>query len=188
MRHRTLAALVLGWCWVLAAAGTAAAAFQVITLSVTSGEPGATVTMRVDASHLIGGLEQSRLFLIPQQAQEDSPGPARCDEVPGASSVGELQWHASPVEFQGNTYQGFVGEGSFTVAPVEDGIYVLAVVEDDVYTGCHVFTLFGVGMELPDTAMQSQAPSGGLLTLVGLTLLLASRYRWAANRFARSIE
>lgn len=206
VKRSALAALVLAMGGILATAGTAMAAFQIIEMSATSGEPGADVVMRVDASHLIGGSEQSQLFLIPRNAitvnrgvattrlpsgaigsrrgisaDEASPESARCDEIPGATVVGELRWHAASVEFQGNTYPGFVGTGSFTVPDVETGIYVVAGILDDPYTGCHVFALFGVGMDLPDSATATPGPSRSILSLVGLALLVASILRARAR-------
>jgi hypothetical protein len=169
-----LAALVLAVGGTLATAGTTMAAFQVVHMSATSGEPGAEVALRVDASVLIGGSEQSQLFLIPKNAHEASPEPARCDEIPGATVVGDLRWHAASVDFQGNTYPGFVGTGSFTVPDVETGVYVVSGILDDPYTGCHVFALFGVGMDLPDTATTIPGPSGSILSFVGFALLVAS--------------
>ncbi|MDP9225024.1 MAG: hypothetical protein M3P18_14490 [Actinomycetota bacterium] len=174
MNRCALAALVLAMGGTLATAGTTMAAFQIVHMSATSGELGAVVTMQVDASHLIGGSHQSQVFLIPQNAYEASPEPARCDEIPGATVVGDLRWHAASVEFQDNTYPGFVGTGSFTVPDVETGIYVVSGILDDPYTGCHVFALFGVGMDLPDTAMADTGPSGSILSLVGFALLGAS--------------
>lgn len=169
-----LAAFVLAMGGTLATAGTTMAAFQVVHMSATSGEPGAEVAIRVHASGLIGGSEQSQLFLIPKNAYEASPEPARCDEIPGATVVGDLRWHAASVEFQGNTYPGFVGTGSFTVPDVETGIYVVSGIFDNPYTGCHVFAHFGVGMDLPDTATTAPGPSGSILRFVGFALLVAS--------------
>jgi len=158
---------------ILATAGTTMAAFQIVDMSATSGEPGAEIAMRVDASQQIGGLDQSQLFLIPRNAFETSPEPGRCDEIQGATVVGDLQWQAASVEFQGKTYAGFVGTGSFTVPDVETGIYVVSGILDNPYTGCHSFALFGVGMELPDTAAATRGPSGSILELVGFALLVA---------------
>ena len=199
VKRGTLAALVLATGGIFATAGTTVAAFQIVDMSATSGEPGDDVAIRVDASHLIGGSEQSQLFLIPRNAitinrgvtttrlpsgaigsrggisaNEASPESARCDEIPGATVVGELRWHAAPVEFQGNTYPGFVGTGSFTVPDVETGIYVVAGILDNQYTGCHVFALFGVGMELPDSATFSLGSSASVLSFVGFAFLVAS--------------
>ena len=171
--NRCTLAFVLAMGGTLATAGTTMAAFQLVHLSATSGERGAIVTMRVDASHLIGGSQQSQVFLIPQNAHEASPEPDRCDEIPGATVVGDLRWHAASVEFQGNTYPGFVGTGSFTVPDVETGIYVVSGILDDPFTGCHVFALFGVGMDLPDAAMAARGPFS-ILSFVGLALLGAS--------------
>jgi hypothetical protein len=159
---------------ILATAGTTMAAFQTVEMSATSGEPGADVAMRVDASSLIGGSEQSQLFLIPRSAYEASPEPARCDEIPGATAVGDLRWHAASVEFQGNTYAGFVGTGSFTVPDVETGIYVVSGILDDPYTGCHLFALFGVGLDLTDTDSANPGSSGSILSFVCFALLAAS--------------
>lgn len=169
-----LAALVLAIGGTFATAGTTMGAFQVVQMSATSGEPGAEVAMRVDASGLIGGSEQSQLFLIPKNAYEANPAPARCDEIPGATVVGELRWHAAPVEFQGNTYPGFVGTGSFTVPDVATGIYVVSGIYDSPNYRCHVFAHFGVGMALPDTATTAPGPSGSILRFVGIALLVVS--------------
>jgi hypothetical protein len=170
----TLIAFVLAMGGNLATAGTTMAAFQIVDMSATSGQPGAVVTMRVDASHVIGGSQDSQVFLIPQNAYEASPEPDRCDEIPGATLVGDLRWQAASVEFQGNTYPGFVGTGSFMVPDVETGIYVVSGILDDPYTGCHLYALFGVGMDLPDTATAIPGPSGSILTFVGFALLGSS--------------
>lgn len=158
---------------ILATAGTTMAAFQIVDMSATSGESGAGVAIRVDGSHRIGGSERSQLFLVPRKAYEASPEPARCDEIPGATVVGELQWEAATVEFQGKTYPGFVGTGSFTVPDVTTGIYVVAGVVDNPYTGCHVFAPFGVGMDLPDTATAISGALGRVLRIAGFVLLAA---------------
>ena len=174
MIFRMVSAVALAMGGVLASAGTTMAAFQVVHMSVTSGEPGAGVTIRVDASHLIGGSEQSQLFLIPRDAYEASPEPDRCDEVGGATVVGDLRWHAATVEFQSSRYEGFVGTGSFTVPDVETGIYVISGTLDDPFTGCHVFAMFGVGMALPNTATGTPGPPGSLASFVGVALLVGS--------------
>lgn len=179
VNRNALAALVLAMGGVLATTGTTAAAFQIVQMSATSGQPGAQVAIRVDASLLIGESEQSKLFLIPKNVYEASPEPARCDEIPGATVVGGLLWHAAAVEFQGNAYPGFVGTGSFTVPDVETGIYVVSGILDipwppPRHTGCHVFALFGVGMDLPDSAMATPGSSGSILSIVGFALLVAS--------------
>lgn len=179
MKRCALAALVLAMGGMLVTAGTTMAAFQIVQMSATSGEPGAEVAMRVDASGLFGGSEQSQLFLIPKNAYDASPEPARCDEIPGATVVGDLRWHAASVEFQGTTYPGFVGTGSFTVPDVETGIYVVSGILDipwppPSHTGCHVYAHFGVGMDLPDSAMATPGPSGSILSFVGFALLIAS--------------
>jgi hypothetical protein len=150
----------------LATAGTAMAAFQVVRLSRTSAEPGTTVVMNVDASYMIGGTEQIELFLIAENEKQAAPEPARCDDIPSAVGVGELAWEAASVEFQANRYPGFKGVGSFTVPQVANGIYVVATIEDDPYSGCHVFGRFGVGVDVPDTAMRepptSRYPAAGI--------------------------
>ena len=102
--------------------------------------------------------------------------------------VGHLAWHAASVEFQGATYPGFIGEGSFTVPDVETGIYVLSGILDDPFTGCHVFAPFGVGMDLPDTAADARGSMRMLLSILGWSLLVASAYSRAASRLARSME
>jgi len=184
VKRGTLAALVLAMGWILGTAGTTMAAFQIVNMSATSGEPGADIAIRVDASQLIGGSEQSQLFLIRKNAHEASPEPARCDEIPGASVVGDLRWRAASVEFQGNTYPGFVATGSFTVPDIETGIYVVAGILDDPYTGCHVFALFGVGMDLPDSA--APGPGSSLLSFVGFALLVAGLLLSTRHRVNRS--
>jgi hypothetical protein len=174
VKRTALASVVLAVGGIIVTAGTTMAAFQIVEMSATSGEPGADIAMRVDASHLIGGLEQSELFLIPRTAHQASPEPARCDEIPGATVVGKLRWQSESVEFRGNTYPGYVGNGSFTVPDVERGIYVVSGILDDPYTGCHVFGLFGVGVELSDSATASPKPSVSFLSLIGFALLVAS--------------
>jgi hypothetical protein len=162
---------------VLASAGPMLGAFQIVQLSATWGHSGSEVTVQVDASYMIGGSEHSQLFLIPHAAYETSPEPDRCDQIPGAIIVGALDWRAATVEFRGETYSGFVGEGSFTVPTVENaGVYSLAGIEDDPYTGCHEFSIFGVGFELPDSATAAPGhwgpPSIGGLVLLGASVLL----------------
>jgi hypothetical protein len=176
MRRPIGAALVLALGGILTTAGTTMAAFQIVHMSMTSGEPCEEVALRVEASHLIGGSEKSQVFLIPQDAWETRSEPARCDAIRGATVAGELLWVPAPVEFQGNTYPGFVGAGSFTVPEVATGVYVVSGILDDPYTGCHAFTAFGVGMELPDTASATAANSG-LVTFVGIALFLAGVLR-----------
>jgi hypothetical protein len=169
-----VAALALALSGLLASTGIALAAFQTVHLSVTSGEPGVDVSVRVDGSLLIGGSEHSELFLVSKDAYDASPEPAHCDEIPGATAVGALQWHAATVAFQGKTYPGFVGTGSFTVPDVATGIYVISGILDNQFTGCHPFALFGVGMDLPDTAADASQPISSILSLGGLALLIAS--------------
>lgn len=177
MRRPSGAALVLALAGILMTAGTTMAAFQIVHMSTTSGDPGDEVAVTVEASQLIGGSEQSQLFLIPQNAYEARSEPARCDAIAGATVAGELVWDAASVQFQGNTYSGYIGTGSFTVPAVATGIYVVAGILDDAYTGCHAFAAFGIGMDLPDTAMNTPAGSGGLVILVGIALLLAGVLR-----------
>jgi hypothetical protein len=188
VKRSAVAAWVLAIGGIMASAGTTMAAFQIVNLSATSGEPGAVIAMRVDASHLIGGSEQSEVFLLPRNAYEGSPEPTRCDDVPSATVVGELLWHDAPVEFEEKTYPGFVGNGSFTVPDVETGIYVVAGILDNRYTGCHVFSLFGVGMQLPDTATAISELSVRMLSVVGLALLVVSVLLAVTARSRRSSD
>jgi hypothetical protein len=178
VKRSAFAASALATGLILAMASTALAAFQIVQLSVSSAPVGGDVTIRVDASHMIGGSQQSELFLILQTAYDASPAPDQCDEIAGAAIVGTLQWQSATVEFQGATYPGFVGEGSFTVPNVETGVYVIAGILDNKHTGCHVFAPFGVGMELPDTALQNvpstspmARPGGHAWAAVGLALI-----------------
>jgi hypothetical protein len=176
VKRRVVAAMALAMGGILAIAGAATAAFQIVQMSATSGQPGDAVTVRVDTSTslLMGGSELSQLFLIPRDAYEASPEPDRCDEIPGATVAGELLWHAATVEFQGIEYPGFVGTGSFTVPDGETGIYVVSGILHNPNTGCHVFALFGVGMDLPDTATGPPGPSGSIPRYVGVALLVGS--------------
>ena len=175
-RGRGGAALVVAFGAILATAGPALAAFQVVRMSATSGDPGDNVTIRVEASLLIGGSEQSQLFLIPKNAYDSRSEPEKCDALPGAEVVGELTWDAGPVQFQGQTYAGFIGAGSFPVPAVPTGIYVVAGALDDPYTGCHVFAAFGVGMDLPDTATATPG-WGRLVSFTGIAILIAGVLR-----------
>jgi hypothetical protein len=134
--------------------GWSLAAFQVVELSVSQASPGTAVTIRVGMSGRIAGTEPGSLFLIAGGTFGDAgPETVPCDTVPGAVEVGQMHWQAGTVEFEGESYSGVVGEGTFTVPQVKADVYRLAESTDAGGSLCHIFTLFDVVSGLPDTAM-----------------------------------
>lgn len=134
--------------------GTALAAFQTVTLSAPAAPVGASVTVNVEISVRTGGYPTSELYLVAQDAFEQSPSDAFCGQIAGAIMVGDLSWQEATIEFQGQQYAGFVGEGGFTVPNTALGAYYLTESFDSEHAGpgCHRFTGFAVtSTSVPDT-------------------------------------
>jgi hypothetical protein len=155
MRYRrgviasAMAALVL----VAATVGTSRAAFQVVDLSAETVVPGMVVTMRVEMSGRLVGTEPAALFLIPSGTFGDSPELLRCEQVGRAIEVGETHWQFGTVEFEGASYDGVIGEATFTVPDLPADLYRIAESIDAEGTGCHIFALIEVVAQLPNTAI-----------------------------------
>lgn len=102
----------------------------------------------------IAGTEPGSLFLIaPGTFGDAGPETMPCDTVAGAVEVGEMHWQAGTVEFEGKSYSGVVGDGTFIVPQLTPDVYRLAESTDAGGSLCHIFTLFEVVSALPDTAM-----------------------------------
>jgi hypothetical protein len=150
-------------------AGNTLASFQTIELSVTSAAVGDDVSVRIEISEREGTSNPSELLLVDKVTFDASHGAPHCEEMEGASVVGEMTWQAATIEFQGASYPGFVGTGAFTVPDIPIGTYVLAETRIGIEgTGCHPFTSFNVG--IPDTAM-SEPTSGGAAAFVLLIVM-----------------
>ena len=178
--RRSLIAFVAAAGCLVAGAGTAFAAFYFVTLSTSSGPVGTEVAIRIDASGNVGGSSSSELFLIRRNVFDERQ---RCNDLPGAVVVGEVTWREGTVEFQDQSYPGFVGEGSFTVPEVPLATYIIAENVSFVGNLCFRYDSFVVSTSLPDGAMATP-PSP--ITLVGLALfslaLLVSRARRVSER------
>lgn len=134
--------------------GVSLAAFQVVELGVEEAPPGTTVSLRVGMSGRPAGTEPGSLFLIAAGTFGDAgPETVTCDSVPSAVEVGEIQWQSGMVEFEGESYSGVVGQGTFTVPQLTADVYRLAESTEVGGALCHIFTLFEVLPSLPDTAL-----------------------------------
>ncbi len=179
---RSLFALGASFLLVLAGATSAAAAFQTVQLSTTSAPVGTAITMHVEISGLLATENPTALYVVPKGALglDGDHSASHCEDVTGATIVGELLWDEAPIAFEGSTYPGFVADVAFTVPEVPLGIYDLAMSVEAEGTGCHQFAQFGVGVELPDTAI-GQPPSfpiAGIL-LAALAFMFVGRARRA---------
>ena len=133
--------------------GDALAAVQRATLSAERAPAGSPVTLRVEATARFAGAEPGTLFMVPQPALDRSPPARHCDEIAGSQAVSEMAWRMGRVTFGESTYDGYIGEATFTVPAIPAGSYYLA--ENSVATnaGCHPYaTLEVTGGQLPDTA------------------------------------
>lgn len=161
----------LRWCvrtsgaagWVLAAAtvGTSLGAVDVVELSAQQVVPGSVVSLRVatTAAEVLG--PSGALFMIPSGTFGDSPESLRCEQVPRAVEVGQIDWTPGTVEYEGESYAGVTGESTFTVPQLSVDSYRIAASIDATGTGCYVFALIHVVAELPDTALSpTGSPSG----------------------------
>ena len=156
MRHlsRGARAFVVAMTLAVMTTGLSLAAFQVVELSVEQASPGTHVTLRVGMSGRIAGTEPGSLFLIAAGTFGDAgPEMMPCETIPGAVEVGEVHWQPGTVEFEGDSYSGVVGQGTFTVPQLTADVYRLAESTDAGGSLCHIFTLFEVVSSLPDTAM-----------------------------------
>ena len=170
--RRTLAPLGASILLLLASATSALAAFQNVRLSATSAPVGTEITGRIEISARGSTDDPSALFLVPQAAL-DADASAQCDDMTGATTVGQLAWDEATIVFEGRgaSYPGFVADVTFTVPDVPLGIYYLAESIESEGTGCFWFTQFGVGVELPDTATEGPSSfpvAGVLLTAVAV--------------------
>ena len=145
----SVAALVL----VAATAGISRAAFQVVELSAEIVVPGTVVTMRAAMSGRLVGTEPAALFLIPSGTFGDSPESLQCEQVGRAVEVGVTHWQVGTVEFEGQSYDGVIGEATFTVPDLPADTYRIAESIDAEGTGCHVFSSIEVVAHLPNTAL-----------------------------------
>jgi hypothetical protein len=154
---RSVAASLLAAALLLALSTSAAlAAFQTVTLNVTAAPVGASVTMRVEISVRTGGFPRRVLYVVGQDAFNQSPRDLFCGQIAGATRVGDLSWQEATIQFEGQSYAGFVGGGVFTVPSLPLGAYYLAESIDSEHAGpgCHQFIVFEItSSSLPDTRM-----------------------------------
>jgi hypothetical protein len=145
----------------VAAVGTSLGAVDVVELSAQQVVPGSVVTLRVatTASEVRG--ESGALFMIPSGTFGDSPESLRCEQVGRAVEVGQIQWTAGTVEYEGESDAGVTGEVTFTVPQLAVDTYRLAETIEARGTGCHIFALIEVVAELPDTSLTPIGPVSG---------------------------
>jgi hypothetical protein len=163
----------LGFVFAAAAAGTSLGAVQVVELSAQRVLPGTVVTLRVAMTGREAPIEPEALFMISPGTFGDSPEWLPCEKIGLAVEVGQIQWTAGTVEFEGASYAGVIGVATFTVPQVAVDTYRLAVSIEARGTGCHIFTSIDVVAELPDAALPlvEAASWSGQAVLLGVGLL-----------------
>lgn len=103
--------------------GNVLAAILLTTLSADAAPPGAEVTLRIDMTGRDAGTDPGVLLLVPVATFNE---PTPCDQIQGATELGEMVWRASQVQFEGSFYPGMTTETRFTVPDVPDAQYYLA--------------------------------------------------------------
>ena len=134
--------------------GSASAAVVLTTLSAKAGAPGAEVTLGIEMTGRQAGTEAGVLFLVPVDTFSE---PTPCEQIDGATALGDMTWHAAQLTFEGGSYPGMASETRFTVPQTPDGAYYLAESWPDPYTRCFSYASFTVDSALPNTAT---VPSG----------------------------
>ncbi len=152
--------------------GSASAAVVLTTLSAKAGAPGAEVTLGIEMTGRQAGTEAGVLFLVPVDTFSE---PTPCEQIDGATALGDMTWHAAQLTFEGGSYPGMASETRFTVPQTPDGAYYLAESWPDPYTRCFSYASFTVDSALPNTAtVPSGLPPlpvlGGALLCVALVM------------------
>jgi hypothetical protein len=175
--------LVAGTLVAMVAVESSLAAVQRATLSLEAARPGDHVTLHVEATARFAGTDAGFLILVPEGALERAAEATHCEDIDGATALGEMTWQAAMVEFAGVSYPGFVGDAQFTVPQVPDGAYNLAESIEATGTGCHVFASFTVTTSpLGDTAME---PPGAPITPTVVAAALVALAIGALRRVSR---
>jgi hypothetical protein len=165
------------------AVGPSLAAVQRATLSLEAARPGDRVTLHVEATARLAGTDDGFLILVPEGALEQAEEASHCEDIEGATLLGEMTWQAAMVEFAGVSYPGFVGDAQFIVPQVPDGAYYLAESIEATGTGCHVFASFTVNTSLVgDTAIR---PRGAPITPAAAAAVLVALAIGAFRRVTR---
>jgi len=152
-RRRVVLLAAAAFSLVALSTGDALAAVQRATLSAERAPAGSPVTLRVEATARFAGAEPGTLFMVPQPAIDRSPSARHCDEIADSQAVSEMAWRMGRVTFGDYTYDGYIGDASFTLPAVPAGSYYLAENGVAINAGCHPFATFEVtGGQLPDTA------------------------------------
>lgn len=164
----------------LGLAGNAFAAILLTTLSADAAPPGAQVTLGIEMTGRQPGTAPGVLLLVPVGTFDE---PTPCEEIEGATVLGDTTWQASSVGLGGSTYPGMASETHFVVPQVPDGAYYLAETWADPYTRCFSFASFAVDSSLPDTAVPPPSTMPFLPAVAGALVLVAGVVtRWAQRR------
>lgn len=143
--------------------GVVLGAVQRASLTVQAAPAGTVVTLHVEATARFAGADPGILMLVPKLALDAAAPGMQCEAITGSAMIADMTWRTGEVTFGVETYDGFIGDATFTVPSVPPAAYYLAEPIDARGTGCHPFANFTVTTgQLPDTAVSSTPGLSGI--------------------------